>query len=764
MNRTKDILEIDKVLKLINQFIRTEKGNKFLFSNKIYLDFNELKKEYALIDELKNIYDNKGDLPIYSKLDIEVEINNLKKGKYLNNDKIILLKDEIKSSIDLLKFYNSLSDEYILIDKLFLSIKPNIDLYKKINQTFSNSGEILDSASYELSSLRKQIFNLDKKIHNEIINLYNKNKDIIKGDNFVIKNGHFVLPINSSLKRSILGVVQDISDSGQTTFIEPFEIAELENEKSILLIKEKEEITKILQEFNKDIIKDSNQLIINNNVIGKLDLLISKIKYLIKYNCHIPLLSYSRKIKLINARHPLLDNSKCVPNNFILDKDHPIMLISGPNAGGKTIALKTIGTLCYLFKLGVPLNCDENSELSIFNNIYVDIGDYQSIEYNLSTFSSHVVNISNILKKATFNDLIIFDELCNGTDPKEGDALSVAILKNLIDKNIFSIISSHYPLIKKYGLENDKVINASFIFDEKNIKPTYKLAFGISGKSYGFLIANRYGIDKNIINDAKEMFENNYQNNFDKQSQILEEKELNLLKKEQNLKALESKISKMQSENDKQKNENIKALEKIKQKKNDDFDIFLNDKYREIDRIYQEFLKDKKEKKAYDELSKITLEESKIEDIQINDIVLIKSIDSKGIVSSIKKDKVKVIDESGFTINTTLSNLKKINSPLKQFNPQINIDEKILNLKVIPTSLNLIGYHTYEGIEAMKDFLSNAYSSKISEVRIIHGFGSGKLREALHNELKNSKYIDSFHLSDPSNGGNGVTIVKIKND
>lgn len=765
MKKAKDVLEITKVIDLINNYILTIKGKEILYSFKIYNDKKSLIREYSKIDEMRRIYELKGNLPIFSKLDIEKEINDLKKGNFLNEDKIMLLKDEIKSTYDLNLFYKKLNERFIYIEELFTKIKPNLVLLDKISKTFSNNGEILDSASIELAHIRKEIRNIDKKIREEISNLFISNKEKVIGDNYQIKNGHFVLPVNTSLKKNVPGIIQDISDSGQTTYIEPFQIAELENDKSILELKERDEINKILNEFKNLIIFDSSQLILNNKSIGEIDYLLSKVKYLKAYNLITPKIIDTESFKLINAKHPLIDKNICVGNNFILGNDKTLMLISGPNAGGKTIALKTIGTLTFLSKLAIPLNCDEGSEIGVFNNIYVDIGDNQSIESNLSTFSSHISNISYILKNVTNKDLILFDELCNGTDPKEGEALSIAISEFLISKKVISIISSHYTLLKKFGLDNKSVLNASFIFDEKKIKPTFKLLLGVSGKSYGFLIANKFGIDENIINNAKEIFEKNYMSDENRKLELLEEKEREIIKKEDKLKIYEQKISKMQSDLDKEKNLISKKEEDLKNKKIKDFDNILDKKYREINNIYNEYIKEKNHKKTLDKLAEISLEESKIENISLGDTVLIKNIETKGVVSDIRKNKVKVIDDSGFSFNTTLDNLKKINLPKSnKIISSINIDDSILNQKVTPSSLNLIGYHIYEGIEALKDYLSEAYSKKLSNVKIIHGFGSGKLREAIHEELRKNKYVKEFSLGNETNGGNGSTIVKLKND
>jgi len=764
MKKTYDVLEIEKVLDLVNNYILTPVGKEKLYSKIIYNDKKSLFREYSKIHEIRKIYEKFGNFPIYSKLIFEEEIKKLKSGKALLIEVIINLKDELKYTQDLVNYLRKNDICLVFMNQIFVNLKPLNNLYNKIISTFTNDGVVLDSASSELAKIRRELKIVDKKIHEMIGFLYNKNKDKMQGESFVIKNGRFVLPINTSLKRSIPGIVQDISDSGQTTFIEPFEVAELENDKAILELKERDEINKILDEFRNNILLDSNQLILNNKIIGEIDYLLAKVKYAKEYECNIPEISGNQVFKLINAKHPLLDKDVCVPNSFKLGEDKTLMLISGPNAGGKTVALKTISTLIYLSKLAIPLNCEEGSIVGMFGKIFVDIGDEQSIESNLSTFSSHVSNLSVILKSISSRDLVVLDELCNGTDPKEGEALSIAICDYLISKKTISLISSHYTLLKKYGLENKNILNASFIFDEKRIKPTFKVLLGISGKSYGFMIANKFGVNEEIISNAKKIYEQNYMSDQTRKLELLEEKEREISVKEEQLKKLQNKISLMQSTIDKQKSKLDAREEKLKQQKIDSLDKYLDSKYNEINKIYREFLDDKNAKKALDKITKINIENSTPDEIHVNDFVVIKSLEARGQVVDIRKEKVKIITDDGFTINTRIDDLKLVQAPPRVLINDKNIDEKILNQKILSNSLNLIGYRVYEALDALANYISEAYSKKMSSVRVIHGFGTGKLRAGIWDYLRSCRYVESFTMGNETNGGSGSTIIKLKND
>lgn len=765
MKKVKDILEINKILDMFSKYIKTNLGLNILLNKQISNDKKYIIKEYTKLDEIYKIIENFNELPIYSKLDMYKEIESLKKGSLMDGNKLNELKDEITSTLDLITYFSKndiTSLNLKLIPNLISSLRPNTKLYSKIISSISNDGEILDQASKELYEIRRELRSIDKEIHSRLTKIINSNKDKINGDNYVIRNGHYSIPISSSLKNTILGVVQDISDSGATTFIEPYEIAELENKRNVLELKERDEISKILDSFRSEIMFDSSSLINNNEVICELDYLSAKYKYMKNFNASIPHISNSNKVRLIKARHPLLDQNIVVANDFIFGEDKTFLLISGPNAGGKTIALKTLATLAYLTKLALPLTVEEGSEIPLFNNIYLDIGDNQSIESNLSTFSSQISNISYILKYVTNKDLVIFDELCNGTDPKEGEALSIAISKYLIEKGSISGVSSHYQLLKKFGLENEHVLSASFLFDEKKIRPTYKMLLGVSGKSFGFLIANKYGISSTIVDDAKKIYEKNYLSKEDRRIEVIEEKERQLEFKEERLKTFEKKLSKEQSKIDQEKNKISLRIEKLNQNKSEEFDRYLDEKYKEINDIYKEFLNSKNAKKAMEKLAKISIDEEIDPTISIGDYVLIKGLETKGTVSNVKGNKISVINEDGFTIDTNLDTLKKLPKPQSKIEKTTNVDTKILKSVDVPSSINLIGYHSYEGVEMMEKYISDCLINNKTSCRVIHGFGSGRLRMALWEALKKNPHVESFTLCDESNGGGGATSIKLK--
>lgn len=762
MKKAYSQLEINQVIDKFKKYLKTTKAIEKINNLQVFNDKKTIKKEYFKLQEMYQIFENYGDLPIYSKLNLSKEIDNLKKGNLMEGIKLLDLKDELVSIKELILFYKKIDFKIPYTQYLFIKLSPLDDLINKISSSIDRDGSVLDHASPTLAKVRKQIEESDKKLRITITNIFQKNKDIVNGDNYVIRNNRLVIPIDTNKKKSLLGIVQDVSDSGGTTFIEPFEIAEIENEKSVLLIKERDEINRILSEFRTLILFNESNLIFNNNCISEIDFLVSKVKYMKEFKASIPTINDDYSFNLINARHPLISNDVCVPNTFKLDQNKTLMLISGPNAGGKTIALKTVATLSYLAKLALPLTVEEGSSICIFNNIYVDIGDDQSLENNLSTFSSHISNLSNISKNLSKFDFVILDELCSGTDPKEGEALSIAITKKLLEIGCLSMISSHYHLLKKFCLSQDNVLNASFLFDEKHIKPTFKLLTGVSGKSYGFLVANKYGISKEIIEEAESIYKENYLNKIDIRIEQIEDKERQLAFKEERLNKFENKLSKEQSNIDIQKNKLKEKEDDLKEKKIEDFDRFLDEKYREIDIVYQEFVKEKNTKKALDKLAAIELKNKEKQEFHQNDYVKIKTIGATGQIIELKGNKATIVTADGFKIVSNLENLDKTNAPRKEIKSEITNDDLIINRNVVSSSINLIGYRVDEAVNLLDNFISNSLIAKHSLIKVIHGFGTGRLRQGIWAALKQNPHVESFELGSDVNGGGGTTIVRLK--
>lgn len=762
MQKSYDILEIDKVVEQIYQYAKTPYSQYLISSLKPYSDRRIIKREYQKISELIEVVFRFGDLPISSHLNVGLEIENIKKGNILDEYKLNLLKDEIYNTGELIAFYRKTNVETKLIKEMFNSMKQNMSLYERIIKTISTENTVYDNATVELARARKGLKEIDKRIHKALNSYLQANSSLMTGDNYVLRNGHYAVPVNTNLKNSIKGVIHDISDSGQTTFIEPYEISELENEKSVLEMQEKEEVYRILKELSGHVLFDSQQLIINNKTIGQLDFIACKIKYLRKFKCTIPHITNDTTINFYGARHPLMNQDQVIANDFVFNSEKPMMIISGPNAGGKTVALKTIGVLTYLTKMAIPITAQEGSECGVVSNIYVDIGDNQSLEANLSTFSAHINSLSVILQSVNSNDLVLIDEIGNGTDPKEGEALSISIVQYLLEKNCISAITSHFPLLKKYGLENRRIQSASFIFDEEKINSTFKIMLGVTGKSFGFVIGEKYGIPQEIIKNAKSFYNDNYMSKEDLKLEFLEDKERTLFFKMQQY---EERINELEEKEAflKQKEEKMNEKEEnLKNRKIEELDNLINEKSSEINAIYNEFLKEKNLKKTTEQLALINIEDSIIDEFSVGDYAEVKGMNTKGKITRISGNKITLNTDSGFSINSTPEMLRKINTPSKIYRKNNDLDDKILNGKNVSMSLNLVGYRVFEALEALDSYIANARTRNINQVKIIHGYGTGKLRQGIWDHLKTSRFVESFELGNSTNGGTGSTIVKLK--
>ena len=762
MTKLEDVLEIEKIKDKIKAYSKTKIGRNKIDDLKPSKDFNFVSKELNKLDEAMKVLALYNDFPIISELDMYEEISYAKKGNVFSELTLNEIKQEIQTTVDVIKYSLKIKEDLSYLNELFMSLKANEILYNAISSAISQDNAVKDNASKELATIRKSIYSVNKYIHTSLNSIFAKYKDKLSGDNFVLRNGHYAIPVNTSYKSSIDGIVQDISDSGQTTFIEPKEILELENQLAVLRLKERDEINKILFSLTNKVVEVGNELINNNEILGELDFLSSKAKYAKEIEANIPVLNKDKYFKLLNAKHPLIDKNICVGNDFILGKDKTLMIISGPNAGGKTIALKTIAICAYMIKLGLAIPASVDSEICLFDNIYLDIGDSQSIENNLSTFSAHISNISVIIKSITSSDLVVIDELCTGTDPKEGEALAVAIVKQLLKMKTLSLVTSHYELLKKYGLTNNQILNASFIFNEKNVTPTFKILLGVSGKSYGFLIGKKFGLSPELIADAKKIYDNSFASEDDKKLHALDEKERYLATKDEKLKQRQDSLAKLKDDLARREKEIRDRENKLKNQKIDKFDIFLNDKYNEINNIYNAFLKDKNIKKAEEKLDKINVKNKKNENIEVGNYVIIKSLDIKGKVSSMNGNKLRILTPDGFTLNATKDQCEIIEAPKEVLKPTINADKYILGQKQVSSSLNLIGYRVDDALITLDKYLDDCVLRGLKEVKIIHGYGSGKLREGIHSFLKRRKNVDSFRIGNELDGGSGSTIVLLK--
>ena len=770
MKNLYDTLEFNKIQEKLNLYIKTEVGKNLVNTLELSTDFFLLQKELSFVEEMMNLIVRFGTLPINNSSDLAIKIGFAKKGGILTPKDLNDIAEDIETSSKVISFVKKCEGNYENIKDFIKDFNILNHLSNSIKGVISPSLTIYDNASSKLKSIRTKIVSTQQELTTRINSLVRTYSSILSDGNITLRNDHFVLPVKTTEKNKIQGIIHDVSNTGETTFIEPNSIVELNNKIYVLKLEEQEEIKRILLELTKEVLSYENEILTNNQMLGYLDFVQAKSLYGNDIDGYVATLEKEQQIHLIGAKHPLLNKDTCIPNSFELNKDHRIMIITGPNAGGKTVALKTVGLLILMNQCGLPLPTSKKPILSIFNNIYLDVGDNQSIQDNLSTFSAHITNIAQIVKNIGGKDIVLIDELGTGTSPNEGEALAISVINEILFKNSFGIISSHFEGVKILAMQNDNIINASALFDEEKLLPTYKIKVGMPGKSYGVDVASRLGMPEHIIDNAKNYLANHQEQNLDnainklEKQFILNEKlseELNA--KLKNIEAKEIESNKILANIDKIKEEAMLEAEEQKEE-------LLKKARIEIDSILKELKENEIKlhtitaaKKALENLETEEIEvDSPNQEVEINDYVKIKDTNMQGKIIRKVKNNITVITQEGLSINTTTNKVIKTMAPAKKVAPRMTKGDQMIFKQSVPLELNVIGLHVDEALEKVEKYLDTCLARKIKSCRLIHGSGTGALRSAIHNYLKTLKSVDSFRLGGAGEGGVGATVVTFK--
>ncbi len=775
MEKLFEVLEFDKIKDMLLKYninsLSFKKVNELkpnYFIETVKEELNKTKEAYLLF--------NLGTFPSLTYVnDISDYLNKVGKNAVLDLEEIYQFVSFLESINSLKQFINKnklLDDKFFYTLNYINNLQPLNDLLEQIKFCISPNYTLYDNASSKLKNIRNSI----KKCENEIkdkLNGYLRNNSSILSDNYIATRGnHYVLPVKAAFKNQIKGLVIDVSDSQNTFFIEPYSVIEnnvlLEN----LHYEEEMEIQRIIKALCEFINKYNRILNNNNDILKEISFMMLKGSFGLNNNYEIASINEENIISLIKATHPLIDKNSVVANNFYLGgQNNRIIVISGPNAGGKTVALKTIGLIVLMNQCGLPLPIKEGN-LPIFKNIFVDIGDEQSIALSLSGFSSHMKNVSYILDHIDNHSLVIMDELGSKTDPNEGEALAKAIIDYIEDSGAIALITTHYLGIKDYAKENSQITLASMGFDEESLKPTYKLLLDVVGRSYALEISYRLGLNPKIIDKAKE-YKNTKANDLDllideMSKKVKKQDELvNSLKEKE--KELNDKLQEISKSKEKLQKEYDDVLEEANLKK----DELINEAYEEIINISNDF-KNKMQNEGFKQhlknnaLEKLNnLKDNNInkvvsnENLEVSDYAIIKSINKIVQIKEIKGDKCLVV-ANNTTMIVSKSDLTKTTIEPKTTKKNIT-HNYIDNLqRNIPISLNIIGLHVDEALIALKNYLDSAILARYQNVTIIHGFGSGALRKATHEYLKNCKFVEDFRLGGFNEGGQGATIVTLK--
>lgn len=789
MDKALKVLEYDKIIEMLLDLTQGELARDLVENLEPSNDIDEIRRMQEETSEAYRVLVRYGDIDYSAASHIKHLVSKASLGSMLFIEDLYDIMQNIFLVSSIKRYLKtSIDDENLNLNhlrKLYDSLASLDDLKKKLSMTIVSRDEVADSASSTLRSIRRS-----KKLKNQAIedklNSYitsDKTKKYLQDAIVTMREGRYVIPVKNEYRSSVEGMIHDISQKGSTVFIEPMAVVKLNNELRELENEEKKEIERILYELSSEVSEYKAYLETNEEALKSISFIFARARLAREMRATEPILNDKGYVNLKNARHPLIPKDKVVPTTLELGDEYTSLIITGPNTGGKTVSLKTVGLITLMAKSGLNIPCDNNSSVAVFDRVFADIGDEQSIEQSLSTFSSHMKNIVHIVENAEYNDLVLFDELGAGTDPTEGAALAISILKLFRERRIRTMATTHYSQIKFYALTSEGVKNASMEFNVDTLSPTYRLIIGIPGKSNAFEISRRLGLDQSIIDSAKELLNEN-DTRFEDVLKAIEEDRTEIenkrIKINEENEEIERLREKLENKNKKleEKQEAIinkakeEAREIVKKAKNES--AFIIDELKDISSLskkedrrrlqeakdYLRDLEDENRLKIKDN-KKRTKEIPK--DIKLGESVRIISIDKFGEVETLPDEKGDLNIQVG--IMSVRSNIKDIER--SESKEEVKAEKKTRSInkaksKNISSEINLIGRTVDEAILLLDKYLDDAYLARLKEVRIIHGKGTGTLRDAIRKYLQNSKHVIEYREADYTEGGSGATVAVIK--
>lgn len=781
-NKVLQILEFNKIIEKLTAYASCEPGVRLCSKLRPDIDFHTIvqnqEETAAAVNRLRLF----GNLTFPSVSDIGESLKSLAVDSSLSLNELYKIKILLEV-VEKAYSYKEKADNENYSDSLseyFEELSPVKDLKKELDRCIVSEDQVADSASSNLSKLRRQLKNIESRLHTELNNILQAHREYMMDAIITQRNGSYCLPIKSEYKNRVQGIIHDQSSTGSTVFIEPIAIVRMNNEIKEIEIAEALEIENILFDLSKNTAAYTYELDINNKLVAKLDFIYAKARLANQMKASKPLFNEDSVIELKEARHPLLDPKQVVPVNISLGSGYKLLIITGPNTGGKTVLMKTVGLLTVMGQSGLHIPAFDGSRLSVYKNVFADIGDEQSIEQNLSTFSAHMKNIIYILKAADDKSLCLFDELGAGTDPTEGAALAIAVLDELKRRGSSIMASTHYSELKVYALNTEGVENASCEFDVETLRPTYRILIGVPGKSNAFAISQKLGLPMDIISEARKHISSDAISFEDLITKLetdriaLEKSRLEIEKKEREISSLKSSYDKSLEKINSQKE---KLLEKARQEAQsilEEAKETADSTIRNINKIASGLgapLEKERDRlrnsiKENESKNKKNIVKSspakKVENVHIGDSVFIHSLNLKGTVSTLPNDKGILTVQTGIiSSKVNINDLElldeKNDNTLKRTATRRSQGLKSLH---ISPEVNLIGMNVDEACSVLDKYLDDALLAHLEYVRIIHGRGSGALQKGIHAYLKRQSFVKSFKLAEFDDGGNAVTIVR----
>lgn len=786
-------LEYYKILDMLAGYASCEETRKRALALTPITDAAEIEHlQQTTSDALSRLYKGSG-ISFAGIHNVNASLKRLDIGGSLNTTELLHICSLLEVA-KRAKAYNRsdrADDKTDSLSPLFSQIEPLSPLLEEIKRCVIGEDEIADDASPALFKIRKSIRGMNDRIHAQLTNLMNNTttRNYLQDAVITMRDGRYCLPVKAEAKTSVPGMVHDQSSSGSTLFIEPMAVVNLNNELRELFLKEQDEINVILADLSNRVAENANGIRQDYSVLAELDFIFAKAQLAKSYNGVAPIFNEEGRIHIRKGRHPLLDTKKVVPIDVRLGEDFRQLIVTGPNTGGKTVSLKTVGLLTLMGQSGLHIPAADRSELAIFHEIFADIGDEQSIEQSLSTFSSHMTNIVKILDQADDRSLCLFDELCAGTDPTEGAALAISILHKLHQYGATTMATTHYSELKVYALSTPGVENACCEFNVETLSPTYRLLIGIPGKSNAFAISSKLGLASNIIDDAKSRLSDK-DVDFEDMLANLEASRITIEKEQLEIKKYKAEVENLKKKLT-DKNEKLDARrDEILRKANEEAVQILKEAKDLADETIRNF---NKYGQGQAPMSKMEKERSKVRDkmnkseknlsmkkkeminhkvpkkLRIGDSVKVLSMNLKGTVHTLPNAKGDLYVQMGIlrslvNINDLVLIDDESTSPIAKKYGGGSSSGKIKMSKSasVSTEINLIGMTVDEAIAHLDKYLDDAYIAHLPSVRIVHGKGTGALRSAVHAHLKRQKYVKSFRLGEAGEGDAGVTIAEFE--
>ena len=800
------ILEFHKIISQLTEYAASQPGKAMCQNLAPSSDYEEILTWQAQTTDAVSRVRMKGTISFSGVKDIGDSLKRLEIGSSLNIIELLSISSLLTVAARARSYGrhepqedDGASEEFDSLEPMFRALEPLTPLNNEIKRCILSEDEVADDASPGLAHVRRSMKITSDRIHTQLNSMLNSNRSYLQDAVITMRNGRYCLPVKAEYKNQVPGMVHDQSSTGSTLFIEPMAIVRLNNEMRELEIKEQKEIEAVLANLSIQAASYTEELKLDMELLSQLDFIFAKAALSRHYKCSAPVFNNRGYIHIKDGRHPLLDPAKVVPINLWLGKDFDLLIVTGPNTGGKTVSLKTVGLFTLMGQAGLHIPAWEGSELAVFDEVFADIGDEQSIEQSLSTFSGHMTNIVQILSQADARSLCLFDELGAGTDPTEGAALAIAILSFLHNMKCRTMATTHYSELKVFALSTPGVENASCEFNVETLKPTYRLLIGVPGKSNAFAISKKLGLPDYIIEEAKTHLEAKDES-FEDLLTSLEESRLTIEKEQEELKSYKEEISQLKSRLSQKEERLEERRDKILKKANEDAQRILREAKETADSTIRQInklsadsglnkeleaqrakLRDKL-KQTDEKLAIKTKGPSKTispKKLKIGDGVKVLSMNLKGTVSTLPNAKGDLYVQMG--ILRSLVNIRDLELLDEQDVSGPSIPEKNSRYRVargsgrpsgggiqvsksasISPEVNLIGMTVDEAMPVLEKYLDDAYLAHLETVRVVHGRGTGALKNAVHQRLKKLKYVKDFRLGVFGEGDSGVTIVTFK--